>query len=103
MFCASVAYPVDSDGFDYEYFRDRHAPMFAGLLGENCQRFEVHRALAAPGAPPPPFVAAAYFWVVSAEAFGASLAEHGSSIYADIAEFSRTQPVRGWAEVSASS
>jgi hypothetical protein len=36
--------------------------MFAKLLGHNCVRFEVHRGLAAPGAPPPPFVAAAYFW-----------------------------------------
>jgi uncharacterized protein (TIGR02118 family) len=100
LFCASVAYPPDSVGFDFEYFRSRHAPMFADLLGENCQRFEVHRGLAAPGAPPPPFVAAAYFWVTSAPAFGASLAEHADAIYGDIANFSQTQPVRGWAEVT---
>ena len=103
MFCASVVYPADSEGFDFEYFRDHHARMFADCLGENCRRFEVHRGLAAPGAPPPPFAAAAYFWVVSAEVFGASLAEHGAEIYADIARFSKTQPVRGWAEVSLSS
>jgi len=100
MFCASVAYPVDAEGFDFDYFRDRHAPMFAGLLADNCVRFEVHRGLAVPGAPPPPFAAAAYFWVDSAEAFGRVLAEHGAEIYADIANFSRTQPIRGWAEVT---
>jgi uncharacterized protein (TIGR02118 family) len=100
VFCASVAYPPDSVDFDFEYFRDRHAPMFAELLGENCLRFEVHRGLAATGAPPPPFVAAAYFWVSSAEAFGAALQEHGATIYGDIPKFSRTQPVRGWAEVT---
>jgi hypothetical protein len=60
----------------------------------------VHRALATPGAPPRPFVAAAYFWVTSAEAFGATLAENGAELYEDIASFSRTQPVRGWVEVS---
>lgn len=102
MYCASVAYPVDAEGFDLDYFSNSHAPMFANLLGDNCVRFEVHRGLAAPGAPPPPFVAAAYFWVSSAEAFGAALAEHGPAIYADIAKFSRTQPVRGWAEVAVS-
>jgi hypothetical protein len=69
------------------------------VLGANCVRFEVHRALATPGAPPPAFVAAAYFWVTSAEAFGATLAENGAELYDDIANFSRTQPVRGWAEV----
>ena len=99
MFCASVAYPRDAADFDVDYFLTRHAPMFAGMLGENCERFEVHRGLSAPGAPPPPFVAAAYFWVRSAEDFGAALAAHADTIYADIANFSQTQPVRGWAEV----
>ncbi|SCF23493.1 conserved hypothetical protein [Micromonospora viridifaciens] len=99
MYCASVVYPTDAENFDFEYFRSRHAPTFAKLLGENCVRFEVHRALATPGAPPPPFAAAAYFWVTSPEAFGATLAEHGAEIYADIANFSSTQPTRGWAEV----
>jgi len=45
MFCASVAYPLDAEGFDFAYFRDRHAPLFAELLGDNCVRFEVHRGL----------------------------------------------------------
>lgn len=99
MFCASVMYPVDAEGFDFDYFATRHAPMFARLLGDDCQRYEVHRALAVPGAPPPPFIAAAYFWVESAERFGATLAEHGAEIYADIERFSRAQPIRGWAAV----
>jgi uncharacterized protein (TIGR02118 family) len=100
MYCASVAYPIDAEGFDFDYFHRRHAPMFAELLGDNCVRYEVHRGLASQGAPPPPFVAAAYFWVKSPEAFGAALSEHAAALYSDIANFSRTQPVRGWAEVS---
>jgi uncharacterized protein (TIGR02118 family) len=100
MFCASVAYPLESADFDFTYFATRHAPMFAELIGDNCVRWEVHRALATPGAPPPPFTAAAYFWVDSAERFGATLAQHGERIYADIANFSGTQPTRGWSEVA---
>jgi uncharacterized protein (TIGR02118 family) len=103
VFRASVAYPLDADGFDLEYFSNSHAPMFARLLGDACVRFEVHRGLASPGAPPPPFAAAAYFWVTSAEAFGAAWAEHGPAIYAEIARFSRIQPVRGWSEVTVGS
>jgi uncharacterized protein (TIGR02118 family) len=99
MFCASVAYPIDAEGFDTDYFATRHAPMFAELIGDNCVKWEVHRALATPGAPPPPFIAAAYFWVESAEQFGQTLAEHNGRIYADIANFSRTPPSRGWSEV----
>ena len=99
MFCASVVYPADAVDFDFDYFATKHAPKFAGMMSENCVRWEVHRAVATPGAPPPPFVAAAYFWVESAEAFGSMLMEQGEVIYADIANFSTTQPVRGWAEV----
>ena len=99
MYCASVVYPTDAERFHFEYFHSRHAPMFARLLGDNCVRFEVHRAVSAPGAPPPLYAGAAYFWVDSADAFGAVLAEHGPTLYADIANFSATQPQRGWAEV----
>lgn len=98
VFCASVVYPT-GPGFDADYFATRHAPRFAQMLGENCVRWEVHRGLAAPGAPPPPFAAAAYFWVRSGEEFGAALAAHGDEIYADIENFSPEQPTRGWAEV----
>jgi uncharacterized protein (TIGR02118 family) len=103
VFCASVVYPAGIDGFDIDYFTTRHVPMFARLLGDNCQRFEVHHALATIGAPPPPFAAAAYFWVTSAEKFGATLQKHGQEIYADIANFSPEQPIRGWSVVAATS
>lgn len=99
MFCASVIYPTGLERFDLIYFAERHVPHFAELLGANCIRFEVHRPLAQPGAPEPPFVAAAYFWVHSAEDFGATLAAHGAEIYADIEVFSSSQPVRAWCRV----
>ena len=69
------------------------------MIGENCVRWEVHRALQTPGAPPPPFLAAAYFWVESAEAFGSMLMAQREAIYADIENFSKTQPLGGWAEL----
>lgn len=99
MFCASVTYSAGADRFDIDYFAGTHAPRFAAMLGENCIKWEVHRALATPGAPAPPFAAAAYFWVESAEQFGAQLVAHGPEIYADIANFSSEQPTRGWSEV----
>ena len=73
--------------------------MFARLLGDNCVRFEVHKSLAMPGAPAPNFIAVAYFWVKTGEAFGAVLAQHGEEIYADIPEFTNIEPIRQWSEV----
>ena len=46
MFCASVAYPTQQSGtFDFEYFANKHAPLFARYLGENCVRFEFIKSL----------------------------------------------------------
>lgn len=99
MFCASIVYPTGLDRFDADYFSARHIPMFVSFLGENCARYEVHRPLMQPEAPDPPFAAAAYVWVHSAEEFGAVLAKHGEEIYADIERFSSGQPVRAWSLV----
>ena len=100
MFCASVAYPVQQGGrFDFDYFANKHAPLFAGLLGDNCVRFEVHKSLASPAAPAPTFLGVAYFWVKSGEEFGAALAQYGKEIYSDIPHFTDIEPIRRWNEV----
>lgn len=99
VFCASIMYPTGLGRFDLEYFAHRHVPRFAELLGPNCVHYEVHQALAVPGAPEPPYVAAAHVWVQSAEEFGTVLAEHGQEIYADIDQFSSGQPIRAWSLV----
>lgn len=100
MFCASVAYPIQQGGrFDFEYFANKHVPLFARFLGGNCVRFEVHKSLASPGAPAPSFLGVAYFWVKSGQEFGATLAQYGNEIYADIPNFTDIEPLRQWSEV----
>jgi hypothetical protein len=49
MFCASAVFPAGIDDFDY--LATQHAPLFARLLGDACQRLEVHRRLASQGCP----------------------------------------------------
>jgi len=99
VFCASIVYPTGLDRFDLDHFADRHVPRFAALLGENCARYEVHQPLARPGAPEPPFTAAAYVWVRSASEFADVLVAHGDELYADIERFSSAQPIRAWSQV----
>ena len=100
MFCASVAYPIQQGGtFNFDYFANKHVPLFARFLGDNCVRFEVHKSLATPGAPAPNFIAVAYFWVKSGEDFGAALARYNEEIYSDIPKFTDIEPIRQWSEV----
>lgn len=104
MFCATVTYPIKEGGtFDLDYFAGTYVPMFVGLLGDNCTRFEVRKGLEAPGAPAPMYVCVANFWVQSGEEFGRVLAQHGDRIYGDIPKFTNIEPVRGWDEVVSSS
>lgn len=100
MFCASVAYPIQQGGtFDFNYFANKHVPLFARFLGDNCVKFEVHKNLASPGAPAPSFLGVAYFWVKSGEEFGATLAQYSKEIYSDITQFTDIEPIRQWSEV----
>jgi uncharacterized protein (TIGR02118 family) len=100
VYCAGVVYPRKPGArFDLKYFAEAHAPMFVRLMGDNCVRYEVHESLDAPGAPASTFIAAAYFWVKSAEAFGAVLAQHGEQIYGDIRNFTDLEPSRSWSRV----
>jgi hypothetical protein len=97
MFCASAVFPAGIDDFDY--LATQHAPLFARLLGDACQRLEVRRRLTSQGAPPSPVLGAAYFWVTSGEFMGAAPVEYGEAVCGDVARFSPEQPVRGWSEV----
>jgi len=38
-------------------------------------------------------------WVSSSDGFGATLAQHGAEIYADIPRFTDIEPIRQWSEV----
>ena len=61
-------------------------------LSDRCRQFRLRVF-------PSPFIAAAYFWVRSPEAFGATLARHGAEMHADIGKFSDTQPLPSRAEL----
>jgi len=104
MYCATVAYPSrEGSTFDFDYFLQSYVPMFVDALGDNCVRFEVRKGLEQPGAPPPPYVCVANFYLRSGEQFGATLAQHGERLYGDIPRFTNVEPIRAWEEVIASS
>ncbi|HYD75187.1 EthD family reductase [Ramlibacter sp.] len=91
----NVLYPY-SEGmrFDHAYYRDKHMPMVAALLGEACRGYTVDRGLAggAPGAPPP-FAAACSVFADSAEQLQAALAPHAAEIMGDISNYTDAKPV----------
>lgn len=101
MFCATVLYPSsDSSDFDFDYYANTLAPMYARFLGANCVKFEVRKGLTTRGAPAPHYICIGSFWIESREKFGASLADPGmQEIMAKISSFTEIKPIRQFDEV----
>lgn len=91
----NVMYPAkDGARFDHAYYRDKHMPLVARLLGDACLYYTVDKGLAggAPGAPSP-FIACCSVYCESAERLQAAIGPHVKEIMADIANYTDVHPV----------
>lgn len=98
MITVSILYPQsEGSNFDMDYYTGTHMPMFVEALGDACQGWGVadvqgdsHHALA---------------WAVltSADAFNATMKEHGAKIIGDVANYTNVAPVMLMGKVVASS
>ncbi len=96
LFCATVLYPNEENvAFDFELYSKKLIPEYAGLLRENCIKFEIRKGLASPGTPHPHFICTASFWIVSAEKFAATMGKaEMKELMKRIAAFTAIEPIR---------
>jgi uncharacterized protein (TIGR02118 family) len=97
----NVLYPSKEGGrFDHAYYRDKHMPMVARLLGSACRGYSIDKGLAggAPGAPSPYFACCSVF-CESVESLQKAMGPHAKEIMADIPNYTDTQPVVWISEV----
>lgn len=93
----TVLYPNGTDTrFDFDYYLSKHVPWVAGLVG---QKIEVRRGISSPTGSPAAFVCIATIFVNSVEEFQSVLAEHGAKIFADIPNYTNSEPVVQFDEV----
>lgn len=94
MIKVSVMYPNKPDArFDHDYYRDKHMPMVAGLMGDACLKYTVDKGLAGgmPGQPAP-FIAQCHIYCESVEAFQKSFGPHGKAIMGDVPNYTDLMP-----------
>jgi len=93
--CLTICYLNSEDAtFDFDYYRDNHLTLIMNLYGKDAiQRFELHKPIEMPGAPPSPYLAHINIYIRDAEAFAAAGAEHGPTLVADVANFTNAQLV----------
>lgn len=75
-FCWTVLYPnQEGKSFDFDLYSNVLIPEYVAILGDNCLQYEVHKGLAAPGAPNAHFVCITNIWVKSREEFRAAMSD----------------------------
>jgi uncharacterized protein (TIGR02118 family) len=94
MIKVSVLYP-NGEGrtFDHDYYRDRHLPMLADLVGDALKGYHIDRGVSGGGPDvPPPFLAACHLLFETVEAYDARFGPHAREIMADIPNYTNTRP-----------
>ncbi|GEM_PF-159989 len=90
--CLTILYRNgDNVTFDYDYYRDNHLTLIMERYGNDAiSRYEMHKPIVMPGAPPSPYVLHVNIYIRDAEAFAAAGAEHGEEVAADVPNFTNT-------------
>lgn len=95
MIKVSVFYPYSAGAaFDMNYYVTKHMPMVRQKLGGACKGVAVEQGVGggAPGAPPT-YIAMGHLLFDSAEAFQKAFAPHAGEFMADVANYTKIQPL----------
>jgi uncharacterized protein (TIGR02118 family) len=97
----SVLYPNGPGArFDMSYYLQSHMPMVQRRLGAPVRRIAVEQGLAGGASgEPPPYLAMGHLHFDSLEAFQNAFAAHAGPIFADVPNYTNTQPVIQISEV----
>jgi uncharacterized protein (TIGR02118 family) len=91
--CITVLYPnTPGVTFDFDYYLKHHATLIDRLYGNSIARLELRRGSATPDGSPAPFIAIINIWIADQDAFDSAGAKHGSTLIADVPNFTNTMP-----------
>ncbi|KNX39550.1 EthD family reductase [Luteipulveratus halotolerans] len=95
MIKVSIMYPTSPEArFDHDYYRDRHMPLVAELLGEACLRWTVDRGVnGGRHGIDPPYVAMCHIYSDSVDAFQEAFGASAKQIMADVGNYTDISPV----------
>ena len=96
MYWVTILYPnKEGAKFDYNYYVNKHIPMATMLFGQGIQ---ILKGVASPTGPPP-FLCVCRIPAKSLDEFAAKMSEQGSSLVADIPNYTNVEPVIQFEEV----
>lgn len=101
MIKVTILYPnAEGKTFDLEYYKTRHMPMVASLLGDSLKMYEIDKGISGrtPN-DPTPYFAIGYLYFDRLSAYQNSFRAHAEKIRADIPNYTNTQAVIQISEV----
>ena len=97
----TILYPnAEGKTFDMDYYKTKHMPMVAELLGEAMTHYKIDKGIAGRSAEEPiPYLAVGYLYFESLEAYQTAFGPHAEKIVGDIPNYTNIQPILQISEV----
>ncbi len=93
MKCITILYPAkDNEGFDFEFYRTRHAPLIKEIMGPSCHRIEVRKGISDPQNPNPQYIAVISIWVSDWEHYQKAIAARQQELIDEVPLFTKQMP-----------
>ncbi len=97
----TILYPnAEGKTFDMDYYKTKHMPMVAELMGEAMSHFKIDKGIAGRTAEEPiPYLAVGYLYFENLEAYQTAFGPNAEKIVGDIPNYTNIQPILQISEV----
>ena len=93
MRCITILYPAkDNDGFDFEFYKTRHAPLIKDICGDACAKIEVRRGTDIQTGVPPQYVATITIWISDWAKYEERVAVRQQEMIDELPHFTKQMP-----------
>ena len=102
LFKVAILYPNgEGKTFDMEYYKTKHMPMVAAIIGKNLQFYEIDKGLSGRGPNDTmPYLAIGYFYIKDIATYNKAIGQNRDAIISDFKNYTNIQPIVQISEVT---
>ena len=93
MRCITILYPAkDNEGFDFDFYRNRHAPLIKDIMGPSLHKIEIRKGVSDPQNPNPQYIAVISIWVSDWDHYQKAIQERQQELIDEVPLFTKQMP-----------
>ena len=94
MRCITILYPSkDNEGFDFEFYKNRHAPLIKDIMGDACHKIELRRGTDVQTGQLPTYIATITVWVADWAKYEERMAKRQQELIDEVPLFTKAMPL----------